>query len=96
MYKRIPQHCKPETKAMVFIGQSYKVAVASHAAVSCLPRSRICLLMDRLRAKFGQVLCSIAAGVDAQADGGPVKMDGPVDWLICDHQNVSDVFQTWF
>ncbi|CAL1144282.1 unnamed protein product [Cladocopium goreaui] len=31
--------------------------------------SRICLLMDRLRAKFGQVLCSIAAGVDAQADG---------------------------
>ncbi|CAL1155977.1 unnamed protein product [Cladocopium goreaui] len=53
--------------------------------------SRICLLMDRLRAKFGQVLCSIAAGVDAQADGGPVKMDGPVDWLICDRQNVSDV-----
>eukprot|EP00435_Cladocopium_sp_Y103_P046603 s336_g13.t1 len=31
--------------------------------------SRICLLMDRLRAKFGQVLCSIAAGIDAQADG---------------------------
>lgn len=31
--------------------------------------SRICLLMDRLRAKFGQVLCCIAAGVDAQADG---------------------------
>eukprot|EP00438_Fugacium_kawagutii_P020888 Skav211779 [mRNA] locus=scaffold305:104721:105968:+ [translate_table: standard] len=30
--------------------------------------SRICLLMDRLRAKFGQALCSIAPGIDAQGD----------------------------
>eukprot|EP00913_Durusdinium_trenchii_P025951 g24348.t1 len=31
--------------------------------------SRICLLMDRLRATYGELLCSIAPGVDAEGDG---------------------------
>ena len=40
---------------------------SSIASRSNFPRSRICLLMDRLRAKFGQPLCTV---IGAKADGG--------------------------
>ena len=31
--------------------------------------------MDRLRATYGELLCSIAPGVDAEGDGGEVAVN---------------------